>query len=77
MLREFKRLHKKGCLMNEEAKIKYLDGEFHIIKNGAYVICAVSGAKIALSELRYWNVDRQEAYSSAALSLQREQRLKK
>lgn len=77
MSSEFKKLLKKDFLMNDEAKIKYLDGEFRIIKNGSYVICAVSGAKILLNELRYWNVDRQEAYGSAALSLKRERVLKK
>jgi len=33
-------------------------------KAGAFVRCAVTGEPIPLEELRYWNVDRQEAYSS-------------
>ncbi len=57
--------------MNEEAKVTYRDGEFEIIKNGSFVVCAVSGQKIPLHQLRYWSVDLQEPYASAALSLQR------
>lgn len=63
--------------MSEPAQLKYLDSDFQIIKNGAYVVCAVSGEKIPLDKLRYWSVDRQEPYASAAYSLQREQGLKK
>ncbi len=46
------------------AKIKYLPNNFQIIENGDYVICAVSGKKISLDNLTYWNVDLQEAYYS-------------
>ena len=62
--------------MNEEAEIKYLDGEFAVIKNGAFVMCAVSGKKIPLHQLRYWSVERQEAYADAACALQRALELK-
>lgn len=54
-----------------EAELVYGDGEFHVVRPGAYVICAVTGAHISLDELRYWNVDRQEAYASADISLKR------
>lgn len=54
-----------------EAELVYGDGEFHVVRPGAYVICAVTGARISLDELRYWNVDRQEAYASAEISLKR------
>lgn len=54
-----------------EAELVYGDGEFHVVRPGAYVICAVTGARISLDELRYWNVDRQEAYASADISLKR------
>ena len=33
-------------------------------EKGDYVICAVSGKKIPLDKLTYWNVDLQEAYFS-------------
>lgn len=46
-----------------EAEVQYLDGEFRIIRPGTFVRCAVTGRPIALDELRYWNVDRQEPYS--------------
>ncbi len=54
-----------------EARVRYGDGEFKVLSNGEFVRCAVSGQPIPLAELRYWNVERQEAYASAALSLQR------
>ena len=46
------------------AKIKYLPNNFQIIEPGDYVECAVSGKKIILENLTYWNVDLQEAYYS-------------
>ncbi|MBX3490474.1 MAG: DUF2093 domain-containing protein [Parvibaculum sp.] len=54
-----------------EAELVYGDGEFHVVRPGSHVICAVTGARISLDELRYWNVDRQEAYASAEISLKR------
>ena len=53
-----------------EAQIRYLDGEFQVLAHGDFVKCAVSGKPIPLSELRYWSVDRQEAYYSAKEALQ-------
>ena len=46
------------------AKIKYLPNNFQIIEDGDFVICAVSGKKINLEDLTYWNVDLQEPYFS-------------
>ena len=46
------------------AKIKYLPNNFEIKEQGDYVICAVSGKKISLEKLNYWNVDLQEPYYS-------------
>ena len=46
------------------AKIKYLPNKFEVLENGDYVICSVSGKKISLNELTYWNVDLQEPYFS-------------
>ena len=46
------------------AKIKYLPNNFKIIEEGDYVICAISGKKISLDQLSYWNVEKQEAYYS-------------
>ena len=46
------------------AKIKYLPNNFQIIENGDHVICAVSGKRIGIEKLEYWNVDLQEPYFS-------------
>ena len=35
-----------------------------VVKPGRFVTCAVSGEAIPLQELRYWSVERQEAYST-------------
>jgi hypothetical protein len=50
--------------MKKKAKIKYLPNNFQIIESGDYVECAVSGKKIYIENLTYWNVDTQEAYYS-------------
>ena len=57
------------------AELVYLNGDFKIMRYGQYVRCAVSGQKIPIRQLRYWSVDRQEAYASAEISLKREQEL--
>ncbi|HTV32983.1 MAG TPA: DUF2093 domain-containing protein [Methylocella sp.] len=54
-----------------EAEVEYLDGEFRIVRPGAYVRCAVTGAQIKLENLRYWNVDLQEPYATPAAKLER------
>ena len=46
------------------AKIKYLPNNFIVVEQGDHVLCAVSGKKIKLEELNYWNVELQEAYFS-------------
>tara|TARA_B100000401_G_C52751502_1_gene693461 strand:+ start:264 stop:455 length:192 start_codon:yes stop_codon:yes gene_type:complete len=46
------------------ARLKYLNNSFEIIENGTHVICAISGKKIPLEKLNYWNVDLQEPYYS-------------
>ena len=56
-----------------EARLRYLDGDFQILVPGTFVRCAVSGREIPLDELRYWSVERQEAYADAAASLKRHQ----
>jgi hypothetical protein len=44
---------------------------FRVVRPGHYVPCAVTGEGIPLEELRYWSVDRQEAYASAAIATRR------
>ena len=60
-----------------EAKLKYLDADFQVLKQGDYVRCAVTGDPIHLDNLRYWSVDRQEAYKSAQESYIAELRRRK
>lgn len=64
-------LNKFGSSGQGEAKIQYLDGDFRVISPGAFVRCAVTGAAIPLEELKYWSVDRQEAYATPEAVLQR------
>ena len=54
-----------------EARVQYLDGEYRVLRPGMFVICAVTGQQIALEDLRYWSVDRQEAYVTPEASMQR------
>ena len=56
------------------ARVQYLDGTFRLISDGDHVLCAVTGRRIALEELRYWSVARQEAYADARASLEAERR---
>ena len=55
-----------------EARVRYLAGTFRLLSDGDHVRCAESGAMIPLDELRYWSVERQEPYASAAASLRAE-----
>lgn len=52
-----------------EAVLKYLDGRYEVVTEGDFVTCSVSGKRISLAALRYWSVDRQEPYATAALAL--------
>ena len=47
-----------------EAQVEYFDGDFRIVRPGAFVRCAATGLPIPLEELRYWIVDEQSAFSS-------------
>ena len=51
-------------MKNKLAKLKYLPNNFMIIEEGDHVVCAISGKKISLDQLNYWNVELQEAYYS-------------
>ena len=54
----------KPKMFKKLAKIKYLPNNFKVIQDGDHVICAISGKKIPLENLTYWNVEDQEAYFS-------------
>ena len=64
-------------MKNKLAKLKYLPNNFEIIENGDHVICAVSGKKINVEDLTYWNVDLQEAYYSYKEANQKRETFKK
>ena len=51
-------------MIKKLAKIKYLQNNFQVIEPGDYVECAISGKKINIEDLTYWNVELQEAYFS-------------
>lgn len=54
-----------------EAQIEYVDADIRIVRPGSYVTCGVTGVRIALENLRYWSVERQEAYASPEAVLAR------
>ena len=54
-----------------EAQVEFRDGEFRVARPGSFVRCAVTNAPIPLDELKYWDVDLQEAYSSPQAKLRR------
>ena len=58
------------------AKIKYLPNNFQIIQPGDYVECAVSGKKIDIENLTYWNVELQEAYFSYEEAFQKREKIR-
>ena len=64
-------------MVNKLAKLKYLPNNFEILENGDHVICAISGKKISLENLTYWNVDEQEAYYSYAEASIKKEKQKK
>ncbi len=67
-----------------EAKLKYLPQKFLVLEENIYVkydpeihgdhyvFCCVTGEKIFIKDLLYWNIERQEAYIDYNASLKRE-----
>ncbi|HEX8666955.1 MAG TPA: DUF2093 domain-containing protein [Allosphingosinicella sp.] len=53
-----------------EAKLHYMPGTFRVLSPGDHVVCAVTGRRIPLDELRYWSVARQEAYATPEAAVQ-------
>ena len=63
-------------MKNKLAKLKYLPNNFNVLEAGDHVICAVSGKKILLENLNYWNVENQEPYFSyVEASMKREKNI--
>jgi len=55
------------------ARLHFMAGTFRVLSDGDHVRCAITGVEIPLEELRYWSVERQEAYVDAAASLAADQ----
>tara|TARA_A100001011_G_C13692906_1_gene588311 strand:- start:80 stop:280 length:201 start_codon:yes stop_codon:yes gene_type:complete len=64
-------------MKNKLAKLKYLPNNFEIIEEGDHVICAMSGKKIFLDKLNYWNVELQEPYFSFIEAQQKREELER
>ena len=65
-------------MKNKLAKLKFLPNNFEIIEEGDHVVCAISGKKILLENLKYWNIEDQESYFSyIEASIKREKLMKK
>ena len=54
------------------ARLHYMPYSFRVLQAGDHVVCAVTGEKVALQDLRYWSIARQEPYASAQASVQAE-----
>ena len=50
------------------ATLVYGPNGFRVLTPGSHVLCAVTAEQIPLEALRYWSVDRQEAYASADIA---------
>lgn len=50
------------------ARLHYMANGFRVLSAGDHVICARSGERISLEDLRYWSVRRQEPYATAAIA---------
>ncbi|AOF97560.1 DUF2093 domain-containing protein [Sphingobium sp. SA2] len=59
------------------ARLHYMPYSFRVLQAGDHVLCAVTGQKIALEDLRYWSIARQEPYASAEASVQAERAAKR
>ena len=64
-------------MSKKKAKVIFKHNYFQIVEEGDYVMCAISGKKILLQNLNYWNVDLQEAYFSPLEANERFKSIKK
>lgn len=56
---------------DKPATLQYGPNGFRVLMPGSYVLCAVTGERIPLEALRYWSIDRQEAYASPDVASRR------
>ena len=50
-----------------KALVAYYHCQVRVIENGDHVICSVTGDKIPLNDLYYWDVNKQVAYKNAGV----------
>lgn len=50
------------------ARLHYMANGFRVLSPGDHVVCAATGARVPLEDLRYWSVVTQQAFASAALA---------
>ena len=53
---------------NKAAKLFYGPNAVRPLTSGDHVLCAVTGERIELDDLRYWSVKKQEPYATAQIS---------
>ena len=53
------------------ATLRFEPNGFRVMIAGNHVVCAVSAAKVPLEALRYWCVERQEAYATCEIATRR------
>ncbi len=68
--------HDRGIFGAPEAEVRYAHGDFKVVRSGSFVRCAATGQPIALDDLKYWSVERQEAYASPEAALKRLRQVK-
>jgi hypothetical protein len=56
---------------DQAAQLIYGPNGFRVMRPGTHVLCAVTGEAIPLEALRYWSVERQEAYASPEIASRR------
>ena len=55
-------------LQPREAKLRYLDADYEVLREGEFVRCGITNDPIRLDSLKYWSVERQIAFRSAEIS---------
>lgn len=53
------------------ARLRYTISGFQVVVPGDHVVCAVTGERIPLDQLRYWSAELQEPYATAEASARR------
>jgi hypothetical protein len=62
---------------DQPARLHYMAYSFRMLSPGDHVICAVTGQKILLDDLRYWSIVRQEPYIGPEASTKAELKWRK